>query len=119
MRTAGSCASCSAASSSSAANSEAVRCARTPSTWGPVGPRASPVSEGQPWHYSIGHWVEDDPLSGDGAFSSGGTFGFYPWIDATRTTYGVIARVDERGSGRESAKCGRLMREAWVTATAQ
>lgn len=90
-----------------------------PGQCGPVGSQGGTVTQGQSWHYSIGHWVEDDPVSGDGAFSSGGSYGFYPWIDATRTTYGVIARVDEPGSGRESGKCGRLMREAWVTATAQ
>lgn len=86
---------------------------------GSVEPQDSSVAQGQSWHYSIGHWVEDDPLAGDGAFSSGGSFGFYPWIDASRTTYGVIARVDQPGSGHESAKCGRLIREAWVTATAR
>ena len=26
----------------------------------------------------IGHWIEDDPVAGDGAFSSPGAFGFYP-----------------------------------------
>ena len=35
---------------------------------------------GESWHYPVGHWVEDDPNVGDGAFSSGGARGFYPWI---------------------------------------
>jgi hypothetical protein len=73
------------------------------------------------WHYSLTHWVEDDPAVGDGAFSSGGAFGFYPWVDATRTSYGVLAReVPFTGhNGYDSAVCGRAIRKAWVTSTAQ
>ena len=71
------------------------------------------------WHYAIGHWVEDDPASGDGAFSSAGAFGFYPWIDAAKTYYGIVARVDAAGSGNESAACGALVRRAWLTGVAQ
>jgi len=73
----------------------------------------SPIPEA--WHYSIGHWVEDDPASnGDGAFSSPGAFGFYPWIDATKTYYGEIARQGAQGGGFPSAQCGRLIRRAWM-----
>src|SRR5439155_1718399 len=32
----------------------------------------TPVPSAESWHYSIGHWVEDDPMVGDGAFSSAG-----------------------------------------------
>jgi hypothetical protein len=70
------------------------------------------------WHYSIGHWVEDDPKVGDGAFSSPGAFGFYPWIDASKTYYGVVARAEAPGA-LESVYCGRLIRKAWVTGGAQ
>ncbi|MEK6806392.1 MAG: hypothetical protein AABY95_07065 [Pseudomonadota bacterium] len=76
------------------------------------------------WHYSIGHWVEDDPVwlanGGDAAYSSPGAAGFYPWIDSSRTYYGILARneVGATSSG-ESVKCGRLIRKAWLTATAQ
>jgi hypothetical protein len=73
----------------------------------------SPMSES--WHYSIGHWVEDDPEVGDGAFSSAGAMGFYPWIDAGKTSYGIVARKAEAGSGEASAMCGRLIRKAWAT----
>jgi hypothetical protein len=79
----------------------------------------TPTPIGETWHYSFGHWVEDDPVVGDGAYSSAGSYGFYPWIDAGKTSYGVIARVDSSGSGGESALCGRLMRSAWVTGTAK
>ena len=59
----------------------------------------SPIPEA--WHYSIAHWVEDDPATnGDGAFSSPGAFGFYPWIEASKVYYGVISReASSAGSG--------------------
>ncbi len=79
---------------------------------------------GEAWTYSIGHWVENDPVwlagGGDAAFSSPGLAGFYPWIDASRTYYGVLARVDlGEGSGGQSTACGRLIRKAWLTGIAQ
>ena len=75
------------------------------------------------WHYSIAHWVEDDPATGDGAFSSPGAFGFYPWVEANRKYYGVIARF-ARGNGQiqeglASGRCGRQLRAAWETGVAQ
>jgi hypothetical protein len=82
----------------------------------------SPILEA--WHYSIGHWVEDDPSTkSDGAFSSPGAFGFYPWIDSTKTFYGVISRSAPSGTGEQqgyaSAQCGRLIRHAWMTGIEQ
>jgi hypothetical protein len=79
----------------------------------------SPVPEA--WHYSMAHWVEDDPATnGDGAFSSAGAFGFYPWIEASKQFYGVIARESQVGQGGyESAQCGRLIRRAWDTGVEQ
>lgn len=73
------------------------------------------------WNYSVGHWVEADPTIGDGAFSSPGGGGFYPWIDRTRTTYGILAREvlpvlpGQQDAGFRSAECGRLIRQAWRT----
>lgn len=78
----------------------------------------APIPSSESWHYSIGHWVEDDPTLGDGAFSSPGAFGFYPWIDASRTYYGVIARADAAGA-LDSVYCGRTIRKAWITGVAQ
>ena len=73
------------------------------------------------WHYSISHWVEDDPASGDGAFSSPGAFGFYPWIEAGKQYYGVISRFarssDELQAGLASSRCGNALRAAWETGT--
>jgi hypothetical protein len=77
----------------------------------------SPIAT-ESWHYSIGHWVEDDPARGDGAFSSAGAFGFYPWIDASRSFYGVVARTAIFGSGNESAACGAAIRRAWISGSA-
>jgi Putative Ig domain len=82
----------------------------------------SPIPES--WHYSIGHWVEDDPATnGDGAFSSPGMYGFYPWIDASKTYYGIISRDVPTATGMQqgyaSAQCGRLIRNAWITGVEQ
>ncbi len=79
---------------------------------------ATPVPRTESWHYSLGHWVETDPVVGDGAYSSAGAFGFYPWIDATRSWYGLLARQGSAGSGLDSVACGRLIRRAWVTGVA-
>jgi hypothetical protein len=88
----------------------------------------TPVPTTESWNYSLGHWVEADPLVGDGAFSSAGAFGFYPWIDAGKTWYGIIAREQVTpgqdpdqtlGEGYRSVQCGRLIRKAWVTGTPQ
>lgn len=78
---------------------------------------ATPIASSESWHYSVGHWVEDDPVVGDGAFSSLGAFGFYPWIDASKTTYGVLAR--QSANGGPSVSCGRLLRRAWATGVTQ
>jgi hypothetical protein len=80
----------------------------------------SPIPEA--WHYSIAHWVEDDPASnGDGAFSSPGAFGFYPWIEAGKKYYGLISRNNKSSvnEGYYSAQCGRLIRAAWDTGVQQ
>jgi hypothetical protein len=73
------------------------------------------------WHYSWGHWIEDDSSIGDdGAFSSPGAFGFYPWIDSSKQYYGILARrSDTSGAYKESAMCGRLIRAAFLTGVAQ
>lgn len=79
----------------------------------------TPVPANLSWDYSLAHWVENDPVVGDGAFSSPGAFGFYPWIDASKTYYGIVARRGESGSAFESATCGRLIRKAWMTGAVQ
>jgi hypothetical protein len=74
------------------------------------------------WHYSIAHWVEDDPAyDDDGAFSAAGAQGFYAWIEASKTYYGVIGRVTpgSGGNGIQSVQCGQLIRRAWDTGIEQ
>lgn len=71
------------------------------------------------WHYSLNHWVEDDP-SGDGAFSSPGAFGFYPWISADMQWYGVLARESYFPKAyKESVYCGQKLRKAWTSGQSQ
>lgn len=82
----------------------------------PDGTTALP--NGEPWRYSLAHFVEKD-----GSFSSAGQFGFYPWIDASKTWYGVLARYDTVGGTatqivtyQSSLLCGRAIRNAWLHA---
>lgn len=84
---------------------------------------SSPIPSTESWHYSLGHWVEDDALTGDGAFSSPGAFGFYPWLDASKTYYGILARFQQPNLfgdtvAFESVQCGRKLRQAWLTGKA-
>ncbi|WP_457350399.1 hypothetical protein [Roseateles sp. P5_D6] len=83
----------------------------------------TPIPATESWHYSLGHWVEDDPQVGDGAFSSPGAFGFYPWISADQRFYGIVAREQRRGALGDdpsdkpavaSVNCGREIRAAWM-----
>jgi hypothetical protein len=79
------------------------------------------------WHYGIGHWIEDDPYTGDGSYSSPGKGGFYPWIESTKTYYGMVARYDMSGTGDDastapfylSVVCGEAIRKAFMTGTVQ
>jgi len=78
----------------------------------------SPAPPDEAWSYSLGHWVEDDPQRGDHAFSSAGALGFYPWIDGRKTWYGVLARraaLPSAEQGIRSLRCGRAIRQAWLT----
>lgn len=78
---------------------------------------STPIPDTEQWRYSLGHWVESDPVVGDGSFSSPGAFGFYPWINAARDTYGVLARhhLGEKAY-YNSVQCGRAIRKAWFDA---
>lgn len=77
---------------------------------------STPIPKLRQWSYSLGHWVENDPQSGDGAFSSPGAFGFYPWIDAGKHYYGIIARQEKsKQAALKSVECGALIRAAFLT----
>lgn len=78
---------------------------------------STPIPEADSWHYSLAHWVEDDPKTGDGTFSSPGAFGFYPWIDASKTFYGIVARHEMSAkAAAKSVQCGTAIRRAWLGA---
>ncbi|AXV79612.1 MULTISPECIES: hypothetical protein [Ralstonia solanacearum species complex] len=76
-------------------------------------PAAVSTPASQPWHYALNYWIEDQP-GGDGAFSSPGAFGFYPWITADKRHYGMLVRetLSPRAYVR-SAVCGALIRKAF------
>jgi hypothetical protein len=78
--------------------------------------------------YGLGHWIEDDPQaapSSNFAYSSAGAHGFYPWVSFDRKWYGILARqsglteTNGTGAGYASLKCGRLIRQAWITGVEQ
>lgn len=88
----------------------------------------TPLPITEQWQYSLGHWVESDPKVGDGSFSSPGAFGFYPWIDAHRRFYGIVARASMDGATSsdpaekpyfKSIACGRDIRAAWLSGEAR
>ena len=86
----------------------------------------SPLPSTLNWHYSITHWIEDDPTTGDGAYSSPGKDGFYPWIDAGLTYYGIISRFDNNPGATasdapyyKSAMCGAAIRKAFLSGVPQ
>lgn len=82
-------------------------------------PTAAKSPFGRNWHYSLHHWVED-AAGDDGAVSSAGAFGFYPWISADHALWGLLARHDaSRHAGQASAACGALLRHAWISAAPQ
>lgn len=111
----GSSAVCTYTSASSAETSR-TRCANA--SYSPTDGASYTLYE--QWDYSLGHWVETDPVTGDGAFSSAGYAGFYPWIDASHSYYGVLARTElANAASRDSILCGRQIRKAWLTGIAQ
>lgn len=64
------------------------------------------------WGYGFAHWIEAP--EGDGSFSSAGAFGFYPWINSTKTLYGLVAPAGSRPTIYwESTQCGAAIRKAY------
>jgi hypothetical protein len=79
---------------------------------------SSPIPEN--WLYSMMGWEETDPASnGDGAYSSAGADGFYPWISHDKSLVGVLAALSGPGTGFQSAQCGRVIRRAWTSGNGQ
>jgi hypothetical protein len=81
---------------------------------------STPIPSTEAWQYSLGHWIENDPTTGDGTFSSPGLYGFYPWITSDKSRYGILARYNTGINAYwESVQCGRLIRKAYLTGVAQ
>ncbi len=78
---------------------ELERCVAQPATWTPQ------IAKLQLFAY--------DPVTVDGAFSSAGAYGLYPWINETQDS-GIVARqVLGATASLESADRGRAIRFAF------
>ncbi|KAI8805615.1 hypothetical protein BJ742DRAFT_901595 [Cladochytrium replicatum] len=91
----------------------------------------TPIPLTASWFYGLGFWIEPkasmakDLTGGVAYYSCGGGLGFYPWIDSSLTSYGMIAREDfigvlksDDGVGYDSMLCGALVRNAWLSGNA-
>jgi len=78
------------------------------------------------WSYGDHYWVENNTVTGqfpngsviapgDGAYSSAGAYGFYPWITADLESYGIVARRALLGTAYQaSGVCGQAIRYAYT-----
>jgi hypothetical protein len=75
--------------------------------------------------YGLGHWLERESFGGlwlVTGHSSPGKFGFYPWVDADKSQYMLLARARFNGAGSEgelSRACAHAIRKAYVSGTPQ
>ncbi|RKH53520.1 hypothetical protein D7Y23_02935 [Corallococcus sp. AB050B] len=91
----------------------------------PGGPdvASTPWSGGEAY-YGLGHWIEGETVNGVWTVtghSSAGAFGFYPWVNAARTRYMVLARNRQfgDGDGEKSRACAQTVLKAYDTGVAQ
>ncbi|NRD64455.1 hypothetical protein HRD49_22130 [Corallococcus exiguus] len=75
-------------------------------------------------YYGLGHWIEGETVGSSWTVtghSSAGAFGFYPWVNAARTRYMVLARSRQLGNeeGEKSRACAQTVRKAYETGVAQ
>jgi hypothetical protein len=77
-----------------------------------------------PWtggqaHYGLGHWIEGETVNGTWSLtghSSPGAYGFYPWVNAAKTRYMVLARNRQLAANEEGEKsrvCAQTIRKAY------
>ncbi|ADO75180.1 hypothetical protein [Stigmatella aurantiaca] len=84
------------------------------------GPNVSftPWTVGQAY-YGLGHWIEGEAVNGVWTLtghSSPGAYGFYPWVNAARTQYMLLARSRQLGAdgeGEKSRACAQTIRKAY------
>ncbi|WP_374572293.1 hypothetical protein [Phenylobacterium sp.] len=81
------------------------------------------------WHYTLNHWVEDNSVAGmtpdgtvigpgDGAISSPGAYGFYPWLrqgPGGAWYYGIVSRKGAATGYQQSVPCGQAIRAAFFS----
>lgn len=78
-----------------------------------------------PVHYGLGHWIEREPVNGTitvTGHSSPGKFGFYPWVNAGRSQYMLLARARNDSTsfeGQMSRECAHRIRVAYVMGVTQ
>jgi hypothetical protein len=98
-----------------------------PNAWPEGSVANSPFPLDEPAQYGLGHWVES-ALTGTPGYSSPGSFGFYPSIDADKQIYVIVSYDDEvvdtaHGESTSEAYldamyCGRNVRRAWLSGVA-
>ncbi|CAM3348337.1 hypothetical protein G4177_34150 [Corallococcus sp. ZKHCc1 1396] len=77
-----------------------------------------------PWtasqaYYGLGHWIEGETVNGVWTVtghSSAGAYGFYPWVNAARNRYMLLARNRQFGGqaeGEKSRTCAQAIRKAY------
>ncbi|MDY7229606.1 hypothetical protein [Hyalangium rubrum] len=92
-----------------------------PAYAGGPGVAFTPWSSSQRAFYGLGHWLEREWLNGAWTLtghSSPGKFGFYPWVDAGKTQYMILARsrvLLANNEGEKSRLCAHAIRRAYLT----
>jgi hypothetical protein len=85
----------------------------------------TPWTESAQAYYGLGHWIERDLVNGVWTVtghSSPGAFGFYPWVNAARTRYMLLARSRQlfgNEEGEKSRACAQAIRKAYDSGVPQ
>lgn len=70
-------------------------------------------NNGKSYHYALGNWVESDTIR-----SSGGAFGFFPWIDTKHGYVAIFSIEEEARSAQKSLLIVKELRpyiERWLS----
>lgn len=64
--------------------------------------------------YGLGTWRDVVDADDNGVISSGnGAYGFYPWVDRARNSYGIVLVFDQRGSELAVPESQRNVHQIW------
>lgn len=70
--------------------------------------------------YGLGTWRDVTGADDVGMITSGnGAYGFYPWVDRARNSYGVLLVFDQRGSDRAVPESQREVHAVWSAIDAE